>query len=886
MQARLLAGINASAGTSARDRPHEFAGFTTSSLQRTDSSVAALLHNAPGGGSEAAAGQDDRRPGTPTFGQLGSLSIACADAAHGAAEGNAAAMRGAGPSGYGGACTGYSPAGPRAQATGRPANAAGPSNVPPEAIVGVPAVGTGPTIRSQQPQRLSSGVGGSGPAVSGSRGIAAEHRVVTSGGGPPFSRGPVERQTSLSRGARMAQGDGPSSSQQFSVGAAGLVNAPAPPRNRSASRVLQHHTDDLHPILRLGWQPLCEVHCNGLVGEFLGGHDRDLYIRVTTGDYASMPLVDVSQGGCIMTCSQFEKAAGRELSKKWKESIHVVGEGEGSKATLVSWLKRRADALYGPEVVGGNVWICVCADAEYYLASIMSYSKENGKHKVRYSDGFVEELHLPAEKLSFDEAKPAGPITRNTGYGSRILEQPAAAPAAPAATASNAHGGRAASGGEGPAAPGTAAGPASRKPVGFGATPNAAIHHQGSGISVTSMYDESGGGSAAGARERARDRRMRRQQQQAGIGGWGAAAGALLHREATEGAEGRGVPGSIGPNSKGQLRRRVRSIAEHEEYEAGAEDAVEPGPQGMGAEVGQGTAAAGPGAAAAASPREDGSGSQDDSASPTLTPSAKRMRTMDTAAASGRGLARTQSASAPGLAAAAAAIATASAAASGKGPNGRTLLHTTSLPASFHGAGAGQRGRPPQPPLLQQQWPLHGPAPSTHMPPSASPALPPAGPPAAAPGAMASPGPVCLPGPRIPPPPPSGFDETNVRAISRWMNSVVLALDDSLRAALAGLLGAGDAAPGMEARLSPSGRFQTLLVYARKSNCIHGYYEAMLTRYEAFRPQPRLLQRKIEEFVLAALYEDGRQHERELAILAQDRKQPDQEEVADQFGEP
>ena len=27
-------------------------------------------------------------------------------------------------------------------------------------------------------------------------------------------------------------------------------------------------------MLALGWTPLCEVHCNGLIGKFLGGHDR------------------------------------------------------------------------------------------------------------------------------------------------------------------------------------------------------------------------------------------------------------------------------------------------------------------------------------------------------------------------------------------------------------------------------------------------------------------------------------------------------------------------------------------------------------------------------------------------------------------------------------
>jgi hypothetical protein len=68
---------------------------------------------------------------------------------------------------------------------------------------------------------------------------------------------------------------------------------------------------------------------------------------------------------------------------RWKESIHVAGEGEGSKATLVSWLKRRAEADFGAAVVGCHVWVCWCADAEYYMGEIISYSRENGKHKVR-----------------------------------------------------------------------------------------------------------------------------------------------------------------------------------------------------------------------------------------------------------------------------------------------------------------------------------------------------------------------------------------------------------------------------------------------------------------------------------------------------------------------
>ena len=138
---------------------------------------------------------------------------------------------------------------------------------------------------------------------------------------------------------------------------------------------------DLHPVLKLGYSTMCEVHCNGLQGLFLGGHDRDLYIQCTSHEYADLPLIDANHGGCIMSCSHFERAAGRELSKKWKESIHVIGEGEGSKATLLAWLKRQADAM-SPDIVGSSVWLCWCNEAEYYNGTIVSFNRESGKHKV------------------------------------------------------------------------------------------------------------------------------------------------------------------------------------------------------------------------------------------------------------------------------------------------------------------------------------------------------------------------------------------------------------------------------------------------------------------------------------------------------------------------
>lgn len=138
---------------------------------------------------------------------------------------------------------------------------------------------------------------------------------------------------------------------------------------------------DLHPVFRFGYPIMCEVHCNGLQGLFLGGHDRDLYIQCISHEYSDLPLIDANLGGCIMSCSHFERAAGRELSKKWKESIHVVGEGEGSKATLLAWLKRRADAM-SPDIVGSLVWVCWCNEAESYQGTIVSFNRESGKHKV------------------------------------------------------------------------------------------------------------------------------------------------------------------------------------------------------------------------------------------------------------------------------------------------------------------------------------------------------------------------------------------------------------------------------------------------------------------------------------------------------------------------
>ena len=61
-----------------------------------------------------------------------------------------------------------------------------------------------------------------------------------------------------------------------------------------------------------------------------------------------------------MTCVQFEKQAGRELSKKWKESIHILDEpSTGFHGSLITWLQRQA-AYLGEQVFGLPCWIRWC----------------------------------------------------------------------------------------------------------------------------------------------------------------------------------------------------------------------------------------------------------------------------------------------------------------------------------------------------------------------------------------------------------------------------------------------------------------------------------------------------------------------------------------------
>lgn len=78
--------------------------------------------------------------------------------------------------------------------------------------------------------------------------------------------------------------------------------------------------------------------------------------------------------------------------------------------------------------------------------------------------------------------------------------------------------------------------------------------------------------------------------------------------------------------------------------------------------------------------------------------------------------------------------------------------------------------------------------------------------------------------------------------MSCWMNKVALQLDDVLvdgvhvlaePVTVAGmLLGSGLRHAAQQG--SPSARFQNLLIHARSRGTVLGYYEAMLTRYNAY----------------------------------------------------
>lgn len=585
-------------------------------------------------------------------------------------------------------------------------------------------------------------------------------------------------------------------------GGGSVFVGPSRPRSAAARALLAGTM--LHPVVQLGWQPLCEVHCNGLTGFFMGGHDRDLYIKCTAPEFANLPLVDAMQGGCMMTCSHFEKAAGRELSKKWKESIHVAGEGEGSKATLVAWLKRRAEADWGTRVVGKHVWVCWCADAEYYRAQVVSYNKDTGKHKVRYADQFTEELHLPVELLEWGPAKPA------------IAFDPSHTAFAP--------------------------------------------------LLATQRAAELGGLAGLGARGRSRSAPAETLRSYAA-----SYAASLLHQASV-----------------------ASSCCQGEAKEA---DEAPPG-EGLGHRVREARTPELP-------PR---AGAPTDASPPTLPkcravlldeerfvlPPPPRRRRTGRGAASAGAATTTVADAPPAESAGAGTSCTMSEGSDGQAPRKRHRgVDPRGLAASIRADSAATEIWPPPPPPLSQlrapagcglqdgsPRPLPTPLEQSAAPQWRFPLL---GLDPAEPLSALHPDRFQVDLAFAAPPPAAGFSEANPSAICRWMGRTAMFLEENLLlraaacrgdtvrdtprhggfspgpAAAAAAWGEGRAAgadPGWGGcRGSPSARFQTLLVAARRHNCLAPHYEAMLERFEFFKADPERLRAKMEDFIWAALAE-------------------------------
>ena len=593
----------------------------------------------------------------------------------------------------------------------------------------------------------------------------------------------------------------------------------------------------LHPVVRLGWRPLCSVVCNGLRGEFLGGHDRDMFIQVTSGHYSGLPLVDVSLGGCIMTCSQFERCAGRELSKKWKESIHVVGEGEGSRATLLSWLKRQSESQFGGGVVGQKVWVCWCADAEYYQGTIVSYNKDGGKHTVQYSSRLAEDLHLPVELISFDSEKPPIPPPQ----GPAVSAPPAMARGgggtvggtvgtgngggdATTMTTDGVHGGGTLSGELGGGG-GVAAAAAAAAAAAVAAGVTSPLWHQGSGISVTSSYGDELRGNATLAGLASASRRAGQRRSRAALRSMAEEASHLAHGGIP------GIPGSgmhmnsnldMGPPPKRALSAPAAVLlAEAAAVAAGIIEEEE--------------AVAAIAAAAAAANGGGGSQQQQQSQHQHQYQQPTSARSPLHAAASIP--VPPQITAIPGASAALQQLLT------GALSPARTLSQATTT------AGGGQ------PSVTVPFGHGHGHLHHHHQ---------------MAPFATTLPLPL-LTVPRPPPPPGAGTGSSEALAAAvGWMHDVALTLDNDISAADERNTAVGSGSGGntnaehhqessyaMPAtKASPTSRFQALLGLLRATPaCLEGIYDAMVKRYDHFSSNPSLQRRKMIDFVLATVVE-------------------------------
>lgn len=150
---------------------------------------------------------------------------------------------------------------------------------------------------------------------------------------------------------------------------------------------------------------------------------------------------------------------------------------------MIAWLKRKAEANFGERVVNSHVWICFCSDGQYRGATISGYSKQSGKHMVVYEDGSRDDLHLPVELLSFDQEQPV--VVPCDGLIDVEM-------AAPPDRVMEAHPPRPL--GRSISLPGAVASRKFTSTLSTLPSKDAGLHHQGSGVSVSSTYDDEDGG--------------------------------------------------------------------------------------------------------------------------------------------------------------------------------------------------------------------------------------------------------------------------------------------------------------------------------------------------------------------------------------------------------
>ncbi len=151
---------------------------------------------------------------------------------------------------------------------------------------GSPFVGPAPAGLAGAAQQAERAGKSTGPTQERVSDLAAFRAALASMDPPETDNALMPAPASAPRGLLPRSDADPSTSAAHSL----------PSSSRGKAAKAAHADRTLHPVVRLGWKPLCKVYCgDGLTGEFLGGHDRDMYIRCLSPQYAGLPDIDVNQ---------------------------------------------------------------------------------------------------------------------------------------------------------------------------------------------------------------------------------------------------------------------------------------------------------------------------------------------------------------------------------------------------------------------------------------------------------------------------------------------------------------------------------------------------------------------------------------------------------------